>query len=200
MAERKSRKGKEVEETPVEETPVENTATPSEELLAVVEELNEKFGLEPPIPTEGSYEQVFAALTQSAKETVAEDQKVLTPETWSFLQNNNLIDHLPKPKAKAEKPTKATKPAGEKKGGGGGFKKSPHAEERNKMIEELISAGKYTAVQIVEKVMEKYPEEKKSSVQTIISDAKNPKYTKFGKTAKVNDDKIMSFWSISAGA
>ena len=200
MAERKKR-GTAAEEPIVEETPVVAETNTTEgnidELVAVIDDLNNVLGLDPPLPTEGEYDEMLAAVTESAKEVLAEDQKDLTPDTWAFLQVGGMLGHLPAPKAsKAEKPAKVEKPVGEKKkreAPDGGFKKSPHAEERNKMIEDLIAAGKYTAIQIVEKVMEKYPEEKKTSVQTIVSDAKNPKYTKFSKTAKVGDNKIMSF-------
>ena len=54
--------------------------------------------------------------------------------------------------------------------------------------------GKYTSKEIVEQTCEKFPDHKKSSVQTLVSDAKNEKYTKFDQVAKQDPDtKIMSF-------
>jgi len=124
MAERKKR-GTVVEEPVVEETTVVDETAAAEtnttegnidELVAVVEDLNSVLGLDPPLPTEGEYDELLAAVTESAKEVLAEDHKALLPETWAFLQAGGMLGHLPAPKAsKAEKPAKVEKPAKEKK-------------------------------------------------------------------------------------
>ena len=191
----------------------ENTET-TVDLVAVAKDLNTGLGLDPEIDTTLPEEELLAAIKQESTQVgqniktnkvdlavAAADEQALSPETWSFLQEQGFLKHIedaraakaPKAKpAKAPKakPAKADKPAGEKKGG---FVKSPHAEERNKFIESLIAEGKYTAAEILDKVLVKFPEEKRTSVQTIISDSKNEKYTKFTKVAKTNDQKILSF-------
>ena len=195
----------------------ENTET-TVDLVAVAKDLNTGLGLDPEIDTTLPEEELLAAIKQESTQVgqniktnkvdlavAAADEQALSPETWSFLQEQGFLKHIEDaraakaPKAKPAKagkpagegkPAKADKPAGEKKGG---FVKSPHAEERNKFIESLIAEGKHTAVEILDKVLAKFPEEKRTSVQTIISDSKNEKYTKFGKVAKANDQKILSF-------
>jgi hypothetical protein len=70
---------------------------------------------------------------------------------------------------------------------------SEEIKERNNFIESLITAGEYTKVEIIEKVLAKFTNISKSSIQTILVDSKNPKYNKFKNLAIESEDKIMSF-------
>ena len=90
----------------------------------------------------------------------------------------------PKPAAKADKPTKTT---------GGARPASEEVKARNELIESLIGAGKYTRADILDKVAAEYPNVSRSSIQTVLTDSKNVKYTKFANLAVEDENKIMSF-------
>jgi hypothetical protein len=66
-------------------------------------------------------------------------------------------------------------------------------QERNSFIEGLIVVGKYTKKEILEKVLEKFEGINKSTIQTLLSDSKNPKYNKLVKLTVEDENKIMSF-------
>ena len=71
---------------------------------------------------------------------------------------------------------------------------NPEIGKRNKLIESLIAKGKFTQKEIVEKVLEKFPDHSPGGIATMISDGKNPKYNKFSNIVKANpDSKILSF-------
>ena len=71
---------------------------------------------------------------------------------------------------------------------------NPETTKRNQMIESLITDGKYTAIQIKEMVFKQFPDQNISTISTILSDCKNPKYNKFSKVAIMNSEsKILSF-------
>ena len=73
-------------------------------------------------------------------------------------------------------------------------KGKPEIAERNKMIESLIAEGKHTSIQIVEKVMEKYPGHSKGGIATVVADSKNEKYNRFAKLTVMDPEtKILSF-------
>lgn len=84
------------------------------------------------------------------------------------------------------------KPASSSSGTSGRSKKVD-ATERRAFMGELISEGKYTKAQIIEKTMEKFPNISKGSVTTEISDGKNPKYNKFNNLLVIDDKGIVSF-------
>ena len=90
----------------------------------------------------------------------------------------------PKPAAKADKPAKTT---------GGARPASEEVKARNELIESLIGAGKYTRADILDKVAAEYPNVSRSSIQTVLTDSKNVKYTKFANLAVEDENKIMSF-------
>ena len=58
--------------------------------------------------------------------------------------------------------------------------------ESVQLIESMIAANKHTRQQIIDAYLAKYPERKKSTVATYLSDAKNAKYTAFDFLATVS--------------
>lgn len=73
------------------------------------------------------------------------------------------------------------------------FRSTEATKARKKMIYDLITEGKYTRKQIIEKVMETFPEVTASTLGTFLTDCKNPNYNKFDKLAVQGKDKIYSF-------
>lgn len=189
------------------ETEVVGEVRVSQALIDAAADVNDVFGLDPILDTTLPEVELLAALTTAAADTMAADEKDLQPETWVFLADNNMLGHLEKkkPAKKVAKKVAAKKVAAKKEPKldddgnpiakkAGGFAKRADTDERNKMIKDLITEGKSTAPQIVAAIMEKYPEHKKSSVQTFVSDSKNAKYCKFDKPATMDPEtKILSF-------
>lgn len=174
-------------------------------LVAVATDLNEVLQLDPAIDTTLDDKKLEKAVAANASEVYYKHPEHgtdnLKQETFDFLLDNGYLKE-PEPTAEESKPepgpkgksggAKSDKPAGEKKAGG--FKSKPEVAERKKFIEGLIEKGKFTAKDIVAKTLEKYPEVSKSSISTIVSDSKNPKYTPFARTAVQDpESKIMSF-------
>lgn len=93
----------------------------------------------------------------------------------------------PKPvgKGKVDKPAKAAT--------GGPRPSSEEVKARNGLIESLIAAGKYTRADILDAVTKAYPNVNRSTVNTMLTDAKNPKYNRFSKLAVEDENKIMGF-------
>lgn len=58
---------------------------------------------------------------------------------------------------------------------------------------ELISGGTFTGKEIMALSQKMFPETKLSTLQTLLADAKNPKYSPFKKVVKVNENKTLSF-------
>ena len=94
-------------------------------------------------------------------------------------------DKAPALVAKAEKKTekKEEKSAGKKPS------LTPVAIE---FLTPLIAKGKFTQKELIEKVSEKIGM-KETSTQTLLTDARNPKYNKFEKLVVKNDSGILSF-------
>lgn len=57
----------------------------------------------------------------------------------------------------------------------------------------LLKAGKYTRKDLIEKAVTEVPELKKVSVQTLLTDSKNPKYNKFPKLVQEKEGGILGF-------
>lgn len=97
-------------------------------------------------------------------------------------------------KGKAAKASKAGKTPEKKEGDGkrGGFKPGAGAEKR-KFMASLIEKGKFSKKDIMDKTAEKFPEATASSLATMISDGKNPKYNKFDKLIIENKEGQLSF-------
>jgi uncharacterized membrane protein YgaE (UPF0421/DUF939 family) len=71
-------------------------------------------------------------------------------------------------------------------------KKSTGAE-RVDFLTPLIASGKHTKADLVEMASKEFPDVSVSTLQTMLTDAKNPKYNKFKKLVVQNEDGVMSF-------
>lgn len=60
-------------------------------------------------------------------------------------------------------------------------------------MSELIRSGSFTGKEIIAQSQKMFPETKISTLQTLLADAKNPKYSPFKKVVKVNENKTLSF-------
>lgn len=184
MASRKPAK-KKVEEPNSDNT--EETIEVNPILIAAADDLNQVLGMQPPIDLEANEEDLLTQITTASGEVLAADKKALKPETWGFLEESGLLKHLDTPK---EEKTPASSDEKKKVVP----KKAKDTAERNAFVKDLISEGKYTAKEIADKTCTKFTEHKRSSIQTLISDSKNEKYTKFETVAKMDPDtKILSF-------
>jgi hypothetical protein len=56
-----------------------------------------------------------------------------------------------------------------------------------------IKKGKHTRIELTDMTLSEFPEANKSSIQTLLSDGKNPKYNKFETLLVEDDNKIISF-------
>ena len=90
-------------------TTEENTLM-RKELLSVAKDLNEVFGLEPPIDTSLKEAALFELVSAAAKDAVPVDENDLKTATWTFLNDHEMINHLLKPRKKAAS-TATKKPA-----------------------------------------------------------------------------------------
>ena len=67
------------------------------------------------------------------------------------------------------------------------------AQERRRFMAELIATGKHTKNSIVEKTVERFPEISKATIQTNLTDGKNPKYNKFESLVVIGKEERLSF-------
>jgi hypothetical protein len=65
--------------------------------------------------------------------------------------------------------------------------------DRVAFLTPLIEKGKLTKTQLVEKAHEKFPDLAISSLQTMLTDAKNPKYNKFAKLVEQDENGVLTF-------
>ena len=65
--------------------------------------------------------------------------------------------------------------------------------EKTLFLLSMIKEGKFTRKEIIEKTLEKFPSASKSSLGTLLTDSKNPKYNRFDKLVKQGKDGILSF-------
>jgi hypothetical protein len=72
-------------------------------------------------------------------------------------------------------------------------KKSSTTADRVAFLTPLIEKGKLTKAELVEKAQVKFPDLALSSLQTMLTDAKNPIYNKFAKLVVQDKDGVMSF-------
>jgi len=162
------------------------------DLEVTAEEFN-GMGFEPKIVTGKS-----ATVAQLEKDIKDIAQNHLEPDDKVSDATIKLIEAMgvdapgkEKPAAAGKEGEKVKKPAATNKKA---FKANPEVTKRNALIESMIAKGKFTAVQITEKVLEKFPGQSKGGIATVISDSKNAKYNKFAKLAKMNSEtKILSF-------
>ena len=65
---------------------------------------------------------------------------------------------------------------------------------------DLIGKGKFTKKEILEKTAERFPKITTSTISTILSDSKNPKYNRFDKLVEENaETKVFSFLTSPEG-
>ena len=151
---------KEAEETVAEseETPTEAAPEFDREVLeSVAENLNKTLGLKPAIDLKQDDQDLFDAIkTESAEvgidpktskvsdKVVKSDRKALAPETWTFLEENGMLDHLPKEEAPAPKKSK-DKPAKEK------TEKEPKEKKNNLPPRDFSNSSKAQVYRAYEK-------------------------------------------------
>ena len=71
--------------------------------------------------------------------------------------------------------------------------KASTSAERVAFLTPMIEKGKFTKSELVEKAKVQFPDLAISSIQTMLTDAKNPKYNKFARLVVQDKDGIMSF-------
>lgn len=71
-------------------------------------------------------------------------------------------------------------------------KKKTKVQERIEFLTPLIQEGKYTKKELVQKLQEQF-DMSTSAAQTLLTDAKNSKYTKFHTVVVEDENKVMSF-------
>lgn len=185
---------KEAEETVAEseETPTEAAPEFDREVLeSVAENLNKTLGLKPAIDLKQDDQDLFDAIkTESAEvgidpktskvsdKVVKSDRKALAPETWTFLEENGMLDHLPKeekpaPKNGKDKPAKekAEKTTGEgKKRGSATPGKGPGVLAA---IQEILTAATAKAPikkdAILRELVKRFPDRDESSMKNTIN-------------------------------
>ena len=154
---------------------------------------------------------IVAAFTEAVEEYIEEagdDVADVLPETVVDFYNEYCGDEE-EAEEEEKKPAKK-KPAKKKPGKKAPAKKKDTAkktegktsakrapsesiQKRKAMMAKLISTGKYTKVEIVEKVSEKFTDVKAVTIATSIQDGTNPKYNKFDSLVVVDKDKKVSF-------
>lgn len=172
------------------------------DLVKAAKELNEVLELTPPIDVKAKPEKLTDKLNEAVPmldtgDKVSEETQALLVEIggilpvgkgWTKNTNSTDGDDPPADKKKDAKPgDKDAKP------GKPGRASSPEIAERNIMIEKLIKAGKNNPKEIVAAVCEKFEDHSKASIQTVVSDSKNEKYTKFSKVARINKKGNLTF-------
>lgn len=202
-----------------DEAVVEETST----IKAVAKELNDLLGLDPAINIDQPDADVEIEIKQNACEIVPADEKQFKAETWVWLHDGGYLKHFvkievakPEAKPKAEKKAAAPKaekaapkekapaaPKAEKKAEPTAPKAektvvvrkaaNPDAAKRKEFLGGLIDAGKYTRKELIAKFTAEFPEANASTLTTLITDSKNPKYTAFPVPANVDENGIYSF-------
>lgn len=176
-------------------------------LVAVADELQALCEFDPPIKTKGKSEKDLEKVIIEAASQLTEDDEVSEQAASVFQELGIQLseggeeaaeeeeeeeeEEAPAPKAKkaAAPAKKAPAPAAE------GASKSTKltSQEKVEFFSPLIESGKYTAKQLLEKSLEKFPGLSESSVRTFLVDAKNPKYNKFPKLVQADEEGKLSF-------
>jgi len=132
------------------------------------------------------------------KEKVEEEEKEQVQEELKEKEGKGEKKKTKK-KLRVEKPKKATETVPVKddkeKEKKTGTKKKPRSLTARCVdyLTPLIKEGKYTRKELIQKAEEEFPEYSRSSTQTLLTDAKNPKYNKFDKLVVANSEGILSF-------
>lgn len=165
-----------------------STANTLKQLTHVAQNLNRVLGLSPPIQVSNDVKLLFSHVKEAAMEVYREDEEPFDDDAWEYLQQNELIAHLnitqtketdeeTKPK-EAKEQSEYDTPIKKKK-----RKTKKPGKERLARIEELIEEGLHTNSQIAVIVEKEFDMYALSGTLALISNAKNPKYTKFQKLA-----------------
>ncbi len=169
------------------------------EMEKVASEFNKLMELEPAI--EVGKKTNMTTLTNDIKEAAAELRETdhLTKSTLNILSRMG-IEHKAFKKVDEKKKTKAptekneTEAPAEKKEKNDAPKapaaSRARAAERKDFIGDMIAKSTFAAKEILEAAMEAFPEVKKSTIQTFITDSKNEKYKKYEKLVIVVDGKV----------
>lgn len=94
-------------------TPTNKAGEPTVKIVvSVAKEMNEIMGLKPPINVTAKKPAIMEQIAANAAEVHANDD--FTAATWSYLKDQNLVDHLEKKKAAAKKAAATKKEKGPK--------------------------------------------------------------------------------------
>jgi SOS response regulatory protein OraA/RecX len=174
-------------------------------ITGVVGEFNKLLSLDPPIEVPEITGRGAAGTAQKKKgvktlsgelsELIVDPEMVMPTDMKNFTEDaQGLIKELCPDEVERLFPPKKEKAKEEAKKRKSGFVPSEKVAARKKMIEDMISAKKHTRKEIIEAVMEKFPDVTKSNLTTFLTDSKNEKYQKFEKLVVENKKtKIMSF-------
>lgn len=185
-------------------------------LKAIAEELNEKLQLDPVIDVNTTNikqleKRILTGLKDEDTGKIAiytTDKATLSDDTWKYLIDDLGIEPLTPVEEEGEgdkKPQQQEKPKGKSKSKGAeekaeekpqGEKKKGGKKAQDNLIErtiELVAEGKHTHKELQKKLEGEFPNRSAGSISTILSDSKNPKYTRLGKTSKEDADGKLHF-------
>lgn len=73
------------------------------------------------------------------------------------------------------------------------FKEKTKTQKRVEFLTPLINEGKYTRTQLLDLFLEQFSDAPRSTIHTMLIDAKNPRYNKFDRLVVEDENKIMRF-------
>jgi len=160
--------------------------------IDVAKELQDLCEFEPPIDTKGKTEDQLKLLLKEAYVTLLPDDE-LTDEATAVFDHLGLGDEAEeKEEAEEEEEAVMKVEKSEKKETAKPRTRVPKAE-KIAFFTPLISKGKSTRDQLIEKGMKKFPSLTKGAIATMLTDAKNPKYNQFEKLVVVDSKGNLSF-------
>ncbi len=183
-----------------------------EMLIKAAQELNEVMGLNPPIDIEEDESVIKAKLIKALEFREDEDEfSVEVEETLAYLEDEQVEEELEQEEEELEQEEEEKEEVEDDEDEDDNDVEEEEKEEVNKevkkiskkkgetkltrlaFIESLIAAGKYTKKEIMEKTLQEFPDTSRTTVHTILSSSKNPKYKKFKRLAKEDDRGVLSF-------
>lgn len=163
---------------------------------AVIDELSEKPTKKSPAQkkAEELHEEKIAKAPIKTSAKPEEEEENVEPEEEKEPLTPSGKKQVPIPvKGKKDKPEKAKVEKPEKEKKQLFASKSSTMADRVAFLTPLIEKGKLTKTQLVEKAHEKFPDLAISSLQTMLTDAKNPKYNKFAKLVAQDENGVLTF-------
>lgn len=158
-----------------------------EAMLKAAKDLNEVLGLTPQIDLEADSDVLIEQLKKAGGLVDPQDElKPETREVLSILEKKEGKEGITREKAIPRVPKKEK----EKEVEGVPRKKNL---ELFSLLSSLISTGKHTSVEIVNLVQKQFPRTPRGTIQTILSDGKNPKYCGFEKLVVKKEKGFLSF-------